>query len=77
MLMNELLKEIKQEIEDKEIMERMVQMAEKYKDEEILNYCKRLLNKLEYTLVNDMSYYVNVYKENEERNYGPRLNTEE
>lgn len=68
MLMKELLKEIKQQIEDKETMERMVQMAENAKDEEVLNYCKRLLDKLEYTLVNDMEYYVNVYKTNKENN---------
>ena len=67
-----------------EITERIIAIVEKSDDQEAidyckeaLNHCKKELNKLEYELIIEMEYYIREYKINEERNYGPRLNTEE
>lgn len=76
-MLERILEVIKEKLKRKEITERIITTIEKTNDKEALDHCKMLLNVLEHSLVLDMEHYIHEYKENKERNYGPRLNTEE
>jgi polyphosphate kinase 2 (PPK2 family) len=54
-------------------MERVVEIVEKTDDKEAINHCKMLLNMLEHDLICTMKHYIHEYEENQERNYGYKL----
>ena len=76
-MLNSILEVIKEQLNRKEITERIITIVEKTDDKEALDHCKVLLNLLESSIVCNMERYTHEYRTNKERNYGPELNTEE